>query len=247
MVILRLLGRNLPLVTFFVLAVAGTLFIYWFFSPPTDSTAQAIALNSNVAFSAPIYKSVPDKPIVQRLRQSPGPLRIGIIAGHMGSDSGAVCDDGLTEAQINADIAQQVAALLAAQGIPVDILEEFDARLPAYGATAVVSIHADSCVFINDQVTGFKIAPSSVTDSSMLEACLEREYQAATQMTYNANTITEHMTDYHAFRRIPAGVPALILETGFMGLDREMLTTNSHLPAQGIVNGVLCFIGRTGT
>lgn len=240
--ILRLVGRNLPLVTFFVLALAGTLFVYWFFSPPTDSTAQAIALNSNVALSAPIYKAIPDRPVIQRLRQSPGPLRIGIIAGHLGSDSGAVCDDGLTEAQITSDIAQQVAEQLTAQGIPVDILEEFDARLSVYGATAVVSIHADSCVFLNDQVTGFKIASSSFTDSSELEACLEREYQTTTQMRYNANTITEHMTDYHAFRAIPAGVPALILETGFMGLDREMLTTNSHIPAQGIVNGILCYV-----
>lgn len=222
--------------------MAGTLFVYWFFSPPTDSTARAIALNSNIAFSAPIYKSLPDQPITQRLKQSPGPLRIGIIAGHMGSDSGAVCDDGLTEAQINADIAQQVADMLTAQGIPVDILAEFDERLPVYGATAVISIHADSCIFLNDQLTGFKIASSSFTDSASLEACVEREYQAATQMVYNANTITEHMTNYHAFRKIPQGVPALILEAGFMGFDREMLTTNSQIPAQGIVNGVMCYI-----
>jgi N-acetylmuramoyl-L-alanine amidase len=51
------------------------------------------------------YKEIPSRPVQQRLAQSPGPLRVGIIAGHAGFDSGAVCDDGLTEVEVNATIA----------------------------------------------------------------------------------------------------------------------------------------------
>ncbi|MEM7332852.1 MAG: N-acetylmuramoyl-L-alanine amidase [Chloroflexota bacterium] len=243
-VILRFLGRNLPIVTFLILSLAGMLFTYWFFSPPTDSTAQAIALNSNIAFSAPIYKSIPDRPVVQRLGQSPGPLRIGIISGHLGSDSGAVCNDGLTEAEINNDIANQVANQLEAQGVPVDILEEFDDRLPNYAGTAVISIHADSCIQLSTELTGYKIAGSSFTESGQLFSCMEQSYQAATQLEFHYNTVTEHMTDYHVFRKLPTGVPAIIIEVGFMDQDRILLTTNSNVPAMGISNGIMCYIGE---
>lgn len=245
--LLRFLGRNLPIVSFLVISVAGMLFVYWFFSPPTDSTAQAIALTNNFALSAPIYKSVPDKPVAQRLKQSPGPLRIGLISGHLGNDSGAVCDDGLTEAEINNDIVTRVAAQLNAQGIPVDILEEFDARLNSYAATAVISVHADSCAVFNSDLSGYKIAGSSITDSTDLFSCVEQSYQAKTQLQFHFNTVTEHMTDYHVFRILPQGVPAIIIEVGFMAEDRELLTTNAEIPATGISEGVLCYVNKVNS
>ncbi len=242
--LLRFLGRNLPLVLFLVLAVAGMMAIYWFFSP-VESSAEAIAVADAVGgLSAPIYKTVPDKPVLQRLAQSPGPVRVGIIVGHRNSDSGAVCDDGLTEVEVNTNIAEQVYAQLLSQGIHTDLLDEFDPRLEDYYATALISIHADSCVYYNDLATGFKIAGSSFTDSSQLSICVEQAYQQETQMLYHENTITPHMTDYHAFREIAPGVPAIIIETGFMNLDREKLTTDSHIPAAGITDGILCFLGR---
>lgn len=242
--ILRFLGRNLPIVSFLLLSMFGMLFVYWFFSPPNDSTAQAIALNNNVSFSASIYKAIPDRPVTQRFRQSAGPIRIGIIAGHLGNDSGAVCEDGLTEAEVNANIANQVAENLSAQGIAVDILEEFDDRLGSYYGTAVISIHSDSCAYIHDELTGYKIAGSSLSDSSPLFSCMEQAYQANTQMIYHFNTITAHMTDYHVFRALPATVPAIIIEAGFLYLDREMLTINSHIPAKGISDGIFCYLEK---
>lgn len=239
---LRLLGRNLPIALFLLLATGGMITVYWFFSPPEDGSAQAIA--SSDTLSAPIFKALPAKPVVQRLAQSPGPIRVGIISGHRGSDSGAVCADGLTEAEVNENIAAIVADNLRAQGIHTDILAEFDERLKTYGATAVVSIHADSCDYINELATGFKIAGSSFTDSSSLSICIEQAYQAATQLEYNANTITPHMTDYHAFRALPRGVPAIILEVGFLNLDRAILTDNAHVAADGITDGILCYIAQ---
>ncbi|VAW37562.1 hypothetical protein MNBD_CHLOROFLEXI01-2056, partial [hydrothermal vent metagenome] len=168
---LHLLGRNLPIVLFLLLAFAGMGLVYWYFSPP-EATAEIIA-NSSYTLSAPIYKPIPAKPVAQRLPQSPGSIRIGLIAGHKGSDSGAVCADGLTETEVNLNIAEKVAGALLAQGIHADILDEFDPQLSSYGGTAVVSIHADSCVYINETATGYKVAASSYTDSTQLQNCVE--------------------------------------------------------------------------
>ncbi len=58
-------------------------------------------------------------------------LRIGIVAGHSGNDSGAVCYDGngnvtLTEADVNLKIAALVQQQLTQKGYQVDLLREFD-------------------------------------------------------------------------------------------------------------------------
>jgi hypothetical protein len=70
---LRLLGRNLPIVIFLLLAFVGMGLVYWFFSPP-EATAEMIASSSSSSLSAPFYKPVPSKPVLQRLTQSPGPI-----------------------------------------------------------------------------------------------------------------------------------------------------------------------------
>jgi len=75
--------------------------------------------------------------------------RIGIVSGHRGPqvppDPGAVCPDGLTEAEINFAVAQGVVAELRARGFQADLLDEFDPRLDGYQAAALVSIHANTC------------------------------------------------------------------------------------------------------
>lgn len=239
---LRFFGRHIALLLFLLFAFAGMIAVYWFFSP-SDNLVNAVALASDSnSLSAPIYKSVPDRPVLQRLAQSPGPLRIGLVSGHLDNDSGAVCADGLTEAAVNLHIAQLVAEKLRGRGIRTDILAEFDPQLAGYTATAFVSIHADSCDYFNELATGFKVAGSSYTDSSGLSICVEQAYQAETQLPYHANTITPHMTDYHAFREIAPGTPAIIIETGFMNLDRETIHDNPEQPANGITNGILCYL-----
>lgn len=239
----QLVRRNVPLLLFLVLAMAGMMTIYWFFTPPEDGTADAFsAAGAQDFLMAPIFKKMPARPVEQRVAQSPGPLRIALIAGHRDHDSGAVCDDGLTEAQVNTLIADKVAAQLQQQGIRTEILAEFDPRLQNYSGTALVSIHADSCENLNALATGFKISGSTLTDSSRLSTCVEAAYAEATELPYHANTITDDMRDYHAFREIAPGVPAVIIETGFMYLDRELLTTNADVPAEGIGNGILCYL-----
>ena len=240
---LRFLSRHVALLLFLLLAFGGMITVYWFFSPANDSLVNAaVAASGNDSLIAPIYKSVPDRPVLQRLPQSQGPMRVGLVSGHLDNDSGAVCADGLTEADVNLRITQLVAEKLRGRGIRTDILAEFDPQLAGYSATAFVSIHADSCDAFIDLTTGFKIAGSTYTDSSNLSICIEQAYQAETQLPYHANTITRDMTDYHAFREIAPGTPAIIIETGFMYQDRELIYDNAEVPANGITNGILCYI-----
>jgi N-acetylmuramoyl-L-alanine amidase len=233
---------------FLLLAFAGMVLVYWYFSPAEAeaeaANVTAVLTNEEGALTAPINKPVPALPVTQRLPQSPGPIRIGIISGHRGFDDGASCPDGLTEVSVNEHIVDLVLADLQAAGIRADKLDEFDSRLDDFSGTAVISIHADSCQYINDLATGFKIAGSGYTNSEALSICLEDAYRNATQMEYHANTITPDMADYHAFRELPPGTQAVIIETGFMYLDRDMLTTNADIPAQGITEGILCFLNQ---
>jgi N-acetylmuramoyl-L-alanine amidase len=181
--------------------------------------------------------------------------RVGVVAGHSGvypgsgiSDPGSVCDDGLTEAEVNLEIARLVVRGLEAAGYATDLLEEWDTRLTGYRALALVSIHADSCMWINDEATGFKIA--SAMDSSVPEradrlvGCLVDRYARASDMQFRPGSITRDMTEYHSFNEIHNQTPAAIIETGFLYLDREFLTSQPERAASGIVAGVLCYLNN---
>lgn len=244
-----MVSTNLSILVFLALAMVAMFAVYLRFNPtPGDAeTVAALVVSQPSSFSAPLRKIVAARPVTQRVAQSQPPIHIGLIAGHTGNDSGAVCADGLTEAQINLTIAQGVAQRLRDVGIHTDVLLEFDPRLPGYDGTALISIHADSCDYFNDQATGFKIAGSGYADSSQLSICVEHAYQEATGLPYHANTITPHMTDYHAFREIAIGTQAIIIEVGFMNLDRQLLTTNVDQPINGITNGILCFLRENGS
>jgi N-acetylmuramoyl-L-alanine amidase len=49
------------------------------------------------------------------------------------------------------------------------------------------------------------------------------------------------MSNYHAFEKFSDGTPSVILEAGFMLLDREILTENPELIAHGIAEGIRCY------
>lgn len=172
--------------------------------------------------------------------------RIGLVAGHWGNDSGAVCPDGLTEAEVNLKIASMVQEILAGEGYQVDLLKEFDPMLAGYQAVALVSIHNDSCEYYGDQATGYKVAaaPSNVypEKAMRLTACLSQRYNSITEMQFHYNTVTRDMTEYHAFGEINSDTTAAIIETGFLNLDREILTNRTELVAEGVASGILCFV-----
>lgn len=175
---------------------------------------------------------------------APRPWRVGIVAGHWKSDSGAVCPDGLQEVSINLDVAARVVAILQNAGVDAELLPEFAEELNGYKADAFLSIHTDSCEAPG--VSGFKVA--RVTGSAIPEtedrlvSCLIREYGDATGLPFHANTITFDMRGYHAFNEIDPQTPGAIIELGFMDADRRLLTDGSSQLAQAVARGIACFL-----
>jgi N-acetylmuramoyl-L-alanine amidase len=174
---------------------------------------------------------------------------IGIVAGHSGNDSGAVCPDalgGIREVDVNLDVAERVRSSLEREGFQVDLLTEFDPLLRNYRALVLVSIHADSCQYINDQATGYKVAAAMSTTyperALRLTNCLRTRYANATGLSFHAGSVTDDMTNYHSFEEINSNTPAAIIETGFLNLDRDFLTQQPDLAAKGISDGILCYL-----
>jgi len=174
--------------------------------------------------------------------------RIGIVVGHRGHDSGAVCANGLTELEINSNVATYVQHKLIKLGYEVDLLDEFDARLANYEAGLLLSIHSDSCDYINNSATGFKVAAAFSQrmdkSSTRLVACVADRYAKLTGLRYHYQSVTTDMTQYHVFDEISPYTTAGIIELGFMNLDQEILTSKPELLAEGIVQGIQCYINN---
>jgi len=242
------------------IAVIGTFALAMLASPRTDTTvpidstptqAAVAALSptlpppitinngSSVVTATPIATPQDDRP--------PGPY-VGIVAGHWGNDSGAECPDGVTEGQVNLKIAELVTKKLREKGVWVDLLQEFDSRLKGYRADILISIHADSCepIDADPPASGFKVARSAASaiphTEDKLVNCLIDEYRRATGMRFHENSITPDMTSYHSFSEIDGDTPAAIIETGFLYLDYNMIVKQPDRPAQGIANGIMCFL-----
>ncbi len=208
-----------------------------------ESSQLNITPEAGLAAPNPIATVTP-RPTIQR----PSGPYVGIVAGHWGNDSGAVCPDGVTEQQVNLEIAKRVAELLRKRGVWVDLLQEFDSRLNGFSGDVLVSIHADSCdpIDADPPATGFKVARSQAsqipTVADKLVDCLHVEYQKATGMDFHENSITNDMTFYHSFNELDPNTPAAIIETGFLHLDYDMIVKQPDRPAEGIANGILCFL-----
>lgn len=216
--------------------------------PPADATALApvMPVSPSPALLAPIVSAV-NAPEAELLTGDPIHAIVGLVAGHKGYDPGAVCDDGLTEAEINYAVAQEVVNLLSRRGVDVvHLLEEFDPNLSGFRADALVSIHADSCNVPG--ASGFKVA--RVTDSAIPEAedrlvaCLNQEYGRYTGLPQHPASITDNMTDYHAFREIDSLTPGAIIEIGFLLDNRYLLESKPKIVARGIAAGILCFLEK---
>lgn len=200
-------------------------------APPKVDAASLVSVDDTI----PQPKLDPNAPLV------------GVVSGHKGYDPGAVCADGLTEAEINYAVALEVVSLLNRRGIRADLLDEFDDRLADYQADVLVSIHSDSCNIPG--ATGFKVA--RVTDSAIPEAedrlvaCLNQEYGAYTNLPQHPASITDSMTNYHAFNEIADHTPGAIIETGFLLDDRYLLQYRPKVVARGIAAGIVCFLDNT--
>lgn len=177
-------------------------------------------------------------------------FHVGLVVGHWGHDAGAICPESLgghREVDINYNIAELTRQLLEAEDIKVDLLKEFDDRLEGYEANALISIHADTCEYLPENATGFKLAETVENkrpeQAARLTACLTNRYGSLTGLRYD-HRLTEDMTSYHAFREVHPNTPAVIIETGFMNQDRELLTREPEKVARGITEGILCYLNR---
>ena len=215
-------------------------------SSPTPEPAQTVVPTAAPMMTPLPTRAAPTDPVVVAPTRNRHP-KIGIVAGHWKHDSGATCPDGLAEVDINLAVAQQVVSLLARAGYDAEMLSEFSPELDGYQASALVSIHADSCNV--PDATGFKVARVSSSPMPELEdklvACLVEAYAEATGLQFHENSITYDMTEYHAFYEIATETPAAIIEVGFMSADRRLLTKKQDLVARGIVNGIKKFMQET--
>lgn len=231
------------LITVISAVLASTVFT-WFTDPEFFTsnvvTGLQVANATSVAVIDPLTPTV--------LAVTPNwARRIGIVSGHRGpeNDPGAVCDDGLTEREINFAVAQLVVLGLRENGYSVDLLDEFDPRLDAYQAAALVSIHANDCQDYGEFVSGYLVARAAVRPAGgfddILAECIARDYGEAVGIERRFS-LTVDMTDYHTFREINSLTPAAILELGFMRGDRDLLVNQQDVMANGIIEGILCFL-----
>jgi N-acetylmuramoyl-L-alanine amidase len=191
---------------------------------------------------------------------TPAPLRVGVQVGHwktadlpdelarFRTSTGAYAA-GLSESEVNLDIAQRVVSLLEAEGIVADLLP---ATLPVnYQADAFITIHADGSS--SASARGFKLATpwrTSPASQQLFEALLA-EYAAGTGLPQD-HAITVNMRGYYAFnwRRhrhaIAKTTPAVIIELGYLtnSADRDFLREQPDRVATSIAAGVLGYLAR---
>jgi N-acetylmuramoyl-L-alanine amidase len=204
---------------------------------------------TGMGFSAPLFQPGTGNDVTSPATQEVE-YHVGLVVGHWGHDTGAICPDslgGYMEVDINYTIADLTRQYLQAEGVKVDLLKEFDEHLHGYLSNALISIHADTCEYIPELGTGFKIAEAADNkrpeQAARLMACLQNRYAEATSLRYD-HRITEDMTSYHAFGEVDPNTPAVIIESGYMNQDRELLTKNPSLVARGITAGIMCYLNR---
>lgn len=239
-------GQQLIIGLFVTVLVVGIGYVVWLSAGAPDGDPSKVG--SATAIPTTPKPTRTPRPtmtpkIVDTLTATVIPRKVGIVAGHWKSDSGAVCPDGLQEVTINLDVASRVVALLQSQGHDAELLAEFSEKLTGYKADVFVSIHSDAC---GTGASGFKVARVSGSaipeEEDRLVECLVQEYGEETGLSFHARSITFDMTEYHAFWEIDPSTPGAIIELGFMDGDRKLLTENSHKVAQGVVEGIACFL-----
>lgn len=237
---------------FLVILSAGLVatLLTWFTNPHFINPAVVRGLQADALLleaNAPLHTPTP-------IATPKWHYRIGIISGHRGRDSGAVCEDGwgnanLIERDINFAVAEGVVANLKADNYTVDLLDENDPRLDNYQAAALVSIHANTCHDFGEYVSGFIVSKADSRPDygadALLRECIALNYAAYVPLP-RSFVETADMTDYHNFRIIHPLTPAIILEMGYMLADRDILVDEPDLLAHAITVGIHCFLGASG-
>ncbi len=225
--------------TLSVAIVVATLFTIW---TPASLFSNRLSASLARALDAkkPPNRNLPTQTV------APIP-HIGLVAGHWGDEAnGFVCPDGVKESDVNLNIATLVRQKLLEQGYTVDLMKEFDDNLRQFNGLLLVSIHSDTCDYIDDTASGYKVAPSYASSAypekvTRLTACMMNRYVADTGMNY-INLVTDDMTKYHTFDEVNTNTPVIIMEAGYLNLDKEFLTKQADKAASGISDGILCYL-----
>ncbi|GEM_PF-3206107 len=188
---------------------------------------------------------------------SPMARRIGIEAGHAGSDSGALsCDQKYKEVDNNIAVANLAADTLRKRGYIVDVFNSSDSRMKGYVADAFVALHNDWCA---TGQTGFKVSryggqPVVGTNgtgdgSDRLVQAVWSNYASTTGLGKDSGSghFTNGMLYYYALNSgsgwISAQTPGVIIEMGWWSGDADMLLNHRDTLANGVVNSLLAFLG----
>src|SRR5215831_998822 len=193
------------------------------------------------------------------LYNPPGEKRVGLQAGHWKNDEvpaelgrlqAGATGGGKQEWEVNLDVAQRAATLVAANGVAVDVLPA--TVPPHYQANVFVAIHADGDPA--GRANGFKIARpgfSALPDvDDRLVTVMNDAYEATTALPRDDEHISLRMRYYYAFnaRRychsVATGVPQAIIEMGYLtsASDRQWLIGNPDQLARGIAAGITDFL-----
>ena len=190
-----------------------------------------------------------------------GARRVGIQIGHWQTENvppelrrlevqTGTSWSGISELQVNMEIANQITDLLRSHGYIVDILPT---TVPSgYLADAFVSLHMDGDG--TGENSGYKLAHGSRRgpyEQQLLEA-IKDEYGAATGLRHDPEHISKNMVGYFAFswQRYRSATspftPSVILEMGFLSNDSDRTLAMDHpdVLARGIANGIERFLSE---
>ena len=220
-------------------------------APPLATVARAD--------SAPPEPPAPALPSDAFVWERPdGPLRVALQAGHWraseapdeqsGLRDNGTYGGGRAEWQVNLEIARKTAALLEAEGYPVEILPT--TIPPGYWADLFISIHADGSP--SPAASGYRAAAprrDATGKAAEFVQLLERSYGEATGLP-RYPTITRRMSSYYAFnyRRYDHALHPMtvgvILETGFLTSprDRQVIVSAQDRAARGIASAALQYL-----
>ena len=259
----------------FILVIGVGVFVFANLQPAPPSPPADFTPDPNATLASTREPLISIAKFFEHPTETPTPIPTpsvpdaAIVAGHWAKesddgvpsvrDSGAVCPNGTREVDITKSVADKTIALLRGKGYRVELLQEFD---PVYkeinqdfAPRSFLSIHVDSCLQGADYVyaTGYKIAHAEPSNNPVeddrLVTCVNRSYNRFAvkyDKTFNYNTITRNMTEYHAFRKIDPTTPAAIIELGFLGQDYDLLMNHQDEMAQAIARGMDDFLkGQT--
>lgn len=173
-----------------------------------------------------------------------------IDPGHGGPDPGAVGIRGLRETDVVLDVSLQVAALLRARGVRVNLTRtrEVDVDLPPRvslanrsGANVFVSIHANALSMRRPDVNGIETFFFSDPRSARLATYLQQQMMAVSAGSPNRGV---RRGRFFVIRR--TAMPSALVEMGFVTgeIDAPRLATAAHRRrlALAIAAGVLNYL-----